>query len=464
MINSIYIILDKKNPHTFIEDIKGFLPKLNLFSEIFLLSKSLADDFDKIFSITKELSIFLKNYGFCRVNLNIVHPFFNEAQQYYLKLNALIQPFNTEGYVHQGTPRLILLPILIVNKKSSRLLNLLYFLEENFMMPGLYTKRPFASDRVERIFIEPDCAKETIDTFGYYHIFYDLLDNIDYSDGRVIKGCGSNLIIGNDGKVYPCFGSYKFGLSEKGQCPECKYQVLRCLKNHYLSKETDIGSLHVRMAFGYLEKNNFSYALRHLKEALYLCPKGERPNLYFYIGLCQTNLKAYDEGIKTFKKSKKDYNTAFYLGFCYLNKEDYETAVKYFKSALGLKPNKEDTGRILFYLGLCYKSLEDYKKAIKVLNRARIFNNGVEINNLLGICYFKSKDYENAIRFFKNVVSLDPSSAIDYANICICLKALGRWKDAIKYCEKSLVLDSSINFAKNALKELNLIKEEINRD
>lgn len=457
MIKSIYIMLDKENSHALIEDIKEFFSRLNLFSEIFLLSKNFTSDFDKIFLITKELSIFLKNYGFYRVNLNIVHPFFNEAEQYYVKLNALIQPFNVEGYVHQGTPRLILLPIIVVNKRSSKLMNFLAFLEEKFMMPGLYTRRPFASDRVERIFIEPICAKETIDTFGYYHIFYDLLDKIDYSDDRIIKECGSNLIMGKDGQVYPCFRSYWLGLSKKWECPECKYEVLKGLKNHYLSKETDMGSLHVRMAFSYLEKNNFSYALRHLKEALYLCPKEERPNLYFYTGLCQANLRAYNEAIKTFKKSIKDYNTAFYLGFCHLNKKDYKKAVVYFKKALRLKPYREDTGRILFYLGLCHKSLDDYKKAIEALNKARMFDNGVEINNLLGICYFKSRDYQNAIRFFKNVVSLDPSSAIDYANICICLKALGRWKDAIKYCKKSLNLDPSIDFAQKALRELEKI-------
>lgn len=460
MINSIYIILDKGNPYTLIEDIKEFFPRLNLFSDIFLLSKDFASDFDKIFLISKELSIFLKNCGFYRLNLNIVHPFFNQAQQYYVKLGALVQPFNIEGYVHQGTPRLILLPIIMVNKKNSELPNLLAFLEENFMMPGLYAKRPFALDRVDRIFIEPVCAKETIDTFGYYHIFHDLLDKIDYPDHRIINDCGSNLIMGKDGKVYPCFKSYHLGLSKKTECHDCKYQVLKCLKNHYLSKETDISSLHARMAFSYLEKNNFSYALRHLQEALYLCPKGERPNLYFYTGLCQTNLKEYDEAIKTFKKSLKDYNTAFYLGFCHLNKRDYKTAVTYFEKSLRLKPNREDTGRILFYLGLCYKSLDDYKRAIEVLNKARMFNNGVEINNLLGICHFKLNNYKKAITFFKRVIGLDPYSAVDYANICICLKALRKWEEAIKYCERALDLDPSIDFAQKALRELNSIKEE----
>ncbi len=454
MISAVYVILDKENPHTLIEDIKGFFPRLKLFSEIFLLSNDLVSDFEKVFLITKQLSIFLKEYDFCRVNLNIVHPFFKEIKQYYFKLNTIIEPFNIEGYIHQGTPRLILLPIIIVDKENPELANILYFLEESFMMPGIYTKSSTFLDRVERVFIEPDSAREILDTFAYYHIFNDMLDKVDFLDDRIIGDCGSNLIIGRDGNVYPCFRAYQLGLFKKCNCADCKYNVLKCLKDHPLSKEADIGSLHVRMAFAHLESNNFSYALRHLREALYLCKEDERPNLYFYIGLCQANLNRYHDAIEMFKKSPKDYNTAFYLGFCYLNNGDYETAIKHFKDALKLNPRGEDRGRILFYLGLCYKNLNDYVRAIEVLNRARAFNDGVEINNLLGICHFKSRDYENALGFFKNVISLDPSSAIDYANICLCLKALGRREDAIKYCEKSLSLDPTIDFAKEALKEL----------
>jgi len=204
MIDNVYIILDRENPRTLVQDVKRLFPELNLFSSIFLLSENLADDFDKVSSLVNEISIFLKGCGFNRVNLNIVHPFFSNARQYYTRLGSILEPFNVEGYVYQSTPRLVLLPVIIAEGKSQGLVDLLNFLEDQFMMPSVYQKAHFDIDAVERLFIEPACAKEPVDTLGFYHIFHDLLDKIDYPDNRVIRSCGTNLVMGRDGRFYPC--------------------------------------------------------------------------------------------------------------------------------------------------------------------------------------------------------------------------------------------------------------------
>ena len=54
----------------------------------------------------------------------------------------------------------------------------------------------------------------------------------------------------------------------------------------------------------------------------------------------------------------------------------------------------------------------------------------------------------------KKVIALDPSSAIDYANIGSNYRQMGEKKKAIRYYQMALTLDGSIQFAKEGLDEL----------
>jgi len=52
------------------------------------------------------------------------------------------------------------------------------------------------------------------------------------------------------------------------------------------------------------------------------------------------------------------------------------------------------------------------------------------------------------------VIVLDPSSAIDYANIGANYRQMGEKEKAIRYYQMALTLDDSIQFAKEGLDEL----------
>jgi ribosomal protein S12 methylthiotransferase accessory factor len=73
---------------------------------------------------------------------------------------------------------------------------------------------------------------------------------------------------------------------------------------------------------------------------------------------------------------------------------------------------------------------------------------------LKGFCHFKLKEYEKAIENFKKVIALDPTSAIDYANIASNYRQMGEKQKAIRYYQMALTLDDSIQFAKDHLQEL----------
>jgi ribosomal protein S12 methylthiotransferase accessory factor len=72
----------------------------------------------------------------------------------------------------------------------------------------------------------------------------------------------------------------------------------------------------------------------------------------------------------------------------------------------------------------------------------------------MGFCHFKLKEHERAIEDFKKAIELDPSSAIDYANIASNYRQMGEKQKAIRYYQMALTLDDSIQFAREHLQEL----------
>jgi ribosomal protein S12 methylthiotransferase accessory factor len=72
----------------------------------------------------------------------------------------------------------------------------------------------------------------------------------------------------------------------------------------------------------------------------------------------------------------------------------------------------------------------------------------------MGFCYFKKREHEKAIASFRKVLRLNPGSAIDYANIASSYRDMGKTEQAIRYYRFALELDSTIDFAKENLRNL----------
>jgi ribosomal protein S12 methylthiotransferase accessory factor len=77
-----------------------------------------------------------------------------------------------------------------------------------------------------------------------------------------------------------------------------------------------------------------------------------------------------------------------------------------------------------------------------------------DVYNLMGYCYYKLREHEKAIQCFRRVLEIDPSSAIDYANIASNYRDMGDTERAIRYYRLALELDASIDFARENLKRL----------
>jgi len=149
------------------------------------------------------------------------------------------------------------------------------------------------------------------------------------------------------------------------------------------------------------------------------------------------------------------YYVKFFLGLSHLSLNEPGTALLCLEEALKLGPKQEDIPSIYSYMGICLKEEERYADAIKVLEKAEQYDSErTDIHNLLGFCYFKLKEHEKAIESFRNVLKLDPGSAIDYANIASNYRDMGKRELAIRHYKLALELDETIDFARENLREL----------
>ena len=165
------------------------------------------------------------------------------------------------------------------------------------------------------------------------------------------------------------------------------------------------------------------------------------------------------EAIRQLKSIETDlpgkYYIDFYLGACHLAIDDPASALPYFRRSLTLDPTKQDIPSIYSYLGIALKDMGDYRQALKILREGeKLDPERTDIYNLMGFCHFKLKEHPEAINHFQKVIDLDPSSAIDYANIAANYGQMGEKEKAIRYYQMALTLDDTIQFAKDNLKEL----------
>ena len=149
------------------------------------------------------------------------------------------------------------------------------------------------------------------------------------------------------------------------------------------------------------------------------------------------------------------YYVKFYLGSCHIALGDPKTALAYLETALNLEPNEQDIPSIYSYMGVALKDMGEYRQALRVLKKGEeLDQDRTDIYNLMGFCHFKLKEHEAAIQNFKTVIHLNPSSAIDYANIASNYRDMGQPAKAIRYYEMALTLDASIEFARENLAKL----------
>jgi len=149
------------------------------------------------------------------------------------------------------------------------------------------------------------------------------------------------------------------------------------------------------------------------------------------------------------------YFIDFYRSWNLFNLGLHQESLVYFEKSLALKPLQEDLPYILSYQGNALSKLGHYDEAIAVLKSGCLEDNErPDLHNLLGVCYFKKEMYKEAIESFTRAVDLDPTSAMDYANLGVNYSRLGKNEEAKQFFTLALTLDPSLEFAREYLQRL----------
>ena len=149
------------------------------------------------------------------------------------------------------------------------------------------------------------------------------------------------------------------------------------------------------------------------------------------------------------------YYISFYLGQCALGTGDGETALACFNQALDQQPAAEDIPSIYAGIARVYKEREQYRPALAALDQGLALDRErTDLLNLAGFCHFKLGEYERAIERFTAILDIDPSSAMDYANLAVNYRHMGDLVKAVYYYQQALAIDPDIDFARRHLAEL----------
>ncbi len=149
------------------------------------------------------------------------------------------------------------------------------------------------------------------------------------------------------------------------------------------------------------------------------------------------------------------YYIDFFLGQCHFQKDEPDTALTLLYRALEQDPAGQDVASIYSYIGQTLKAQEKYKEALAAVEKGLLADNErIDLLNLAGFCFFKLGEHEQAIERFAAVLEIDPSSAIDYANIAVNYRQLGDNAKAICFYQQALTIDPTIEFARQHLEAM----------
>ena len=149
------------------------------------------------------------------------------------------------------------------------------------------------------------------------------------------------------------------------------------------------------------------------------------------------------------------YDIAFYKGYVLEEKGLFQDALNWYEKALQLSPEPIELASIYCHRANCLKGLNKYEEALDELAKAEKYNDALkEIYNLKGYCFFKLDRHLEAIEAFEKAISIDPGSAIDYANIGSNLDKLGLKEAASRWYEMALELDPELDWVREKLAKL----------
>ncbi len=279
---------------------------------------------------------------------------------------------------------------------------------------------------------------------------------------------------------------------KRGRNEDALRLIERCMRGY--PEDATPTHLRVQKALLLYEKGDLEGAMPELEKSLKAEP--DSPAIRYYMGLCEFGWKDYIEAADRFREAvdmglsgPMKQEAEYFRGESHCHLEEYEEALQALiaaeeagkldsplcfykglgllgtgkpkearielKKALSLGPAPGDLFHVLFYIAHACKEAEIYAEAVDYCRQAlNVEAASQEAYNLMGFCHFKQKQYDDAIICFEKAIEIDPTSAIDYANIGSNLREKGDLEGAMAMYRKALSMDPNITFALESLERL----------
>ena len=267
----------------------------------------------------------------------------------------------------------------------------------------------------------------------------------------------------------------------KGNCLYHQYRDEESINSYDSALKINpncIGALYNKSYIEYTKKKDYKAALKNINEALNIIEQGNADSkhlidLYYAAGLCNFQLKNYENALENFQKSltldkQKNYLVYNNIGRCHDKLKNYEKAIEFFSKSFAYSNNK-------YYIALYNHGLSLYEIKHKKFEAYQIFESIItDYNEEFGPAYFSLGKYysdindrKNAIEYFDKAIKYDPNNLESYLLKGNCFNRLKRYSESIDCFDTIISQNPEFKFGlayynkANSLKELNRLEDAI---
>jgi tetratricopeptide (TPR) repeat protein len=451
--------------------LRRLLPHFNHSADVYLLSEDLEADWTSLTTVLDEASTFLRDWGFCRLNIRPVHPVrAGDGDRLRERYGALLgwgRGFHREALEHQVVSRWMVMPVLRIRSPEAwqDALGLARFLRERMMIPSFsFPPSPRASrwarsldTNRERILCEG--AGGALEALHGHDLFDDLLQwALSSSGGFSLEPCPSLVVDVVAGQARRCPHGPSMPLGEpvtlpgEGPAEGCLTcwdalpgRIRRALI--WNGREEEGARVSHQLGLFALSRGELARARGHLLGA---SRRAKAPELQgeslLYLGILHLEEgdveRAHAALLEARELLPRAGSVRYHLGRCQFLWRDYIAASELFREARELGAPRELEGELAVYLGISHVQLGEFSEALAALEgwegagpTARFYR-GMALSGLGRL--------EEALGELRLALAQGPDPedlAPVHFYIGHCLKELERWEEALSPLRESIQAD-----------------------
>jgi tetratricopeptide (TPR) repeat protein len=457
------------------------LSHTNHQADLYLITEDPMADWTGFEETLDETASFLREWGFCRLNLRPVHPVGrgdgNRFRDLYQAVLGWGTDFHGEALAHQVVSRWMVTPILRARdaRDVDEVLGLAGFLRERMMIPSFtFPASPRMSQWVvrvdtgrERILLEE--GREILETLFLHDLFDDLLQwSLSSSGGFSVEPCAGLILDGPAGAERGCprreargYGELKRVLAgdDPAQCVACWNRLPGRVRETLRWNNREEEGARVRHQLGVfaLSRQDLPMAREHFTAGL-RSPSSQslRGENLLYLGILHLQQGETEDAHRALTEASSllpESATALYhLGRCEFAANDFIAASDLFHKAMEMALPSELEQDLRLYLGIAHVRLEEFPEAMQVLDMAR--EDRAPIRFYRGMAVLGLKRFQEALEHFQAALALKPDSE-DLSSVLFyighTLKEMGRFEETVAFLQRSLEADPGSYEAWNLL-------------